>query len=198
MSTPDEVTAIPSRPSFVRSLVFALAAGIGAYPSLVFFAPLWGYENTTATYLLGSAIVYPVFVGGNWRGRLGTALLIALFAAPLALLEVGVWGAVFAILLMLGVTRSSILAPRRPARALWQESLLGAVSVIAVVLLADYTASGLALAVWSFWLIQSAFPLLVSESSAPTTSGAGGGRTRMSEDGFEKARAAALELLDGV
>jgi hypothetical protein len=172
--------------SFVRSTSFAALAAGAWLPWLVVIGPVLGGRRALALYLVVVTIVYVAGLGPRrmlllaaGAGVLG-ALLAAVAHAPGELvLGLGV---------ILGTLRSGVLYRAAPARAVLTEGALVGGGLLFARLLAGPNAVGVMLAVWGFFLVQSAFFLV------------GGVRARrrvaMGRDPFEDAQARALALLE--
>jgi hypothetical protein len=173
-------------PSLGRRLLFALLAGLGTLPWQLLFAPGVGYGCSFGSYMLMLAIAAPLFQAPSLRRGCAAAGLTALVLVPIALATPTPLGALFAGLCMLGVGRSALCYRRPLARALGVELGLALGATFIAALLYDARLFGSALAVWAFWLVQSAFALLPGRTeSVDATSG----------DAFDDARDAAERLL---
>jgi len=174
-------------PSFLRGLLFALFAGLGALPFQIVFGTAWDYDSCLGVYLLALAVLAVLASAPSLRTALGGGLLAAALCGALALTFPGIATATLGVLCALGLARSALCYPRPFARALAFELLLALPSVAAFALLHDGHPLGNSLAVWAFWLVQSAFALLPGAPRAPTTDG--------TRDRFESAAAAAERLM---
>jgi len=174
------------QPGLGRGLLFALFAALGALPFLLVFAGLLDPDTSLGLYMLGLTVVHVVVLAPSWRHALTTPLLAAGLCGVFALCAPGLATATLGALVVLGITRSALLHPRPFARALGCEVVLALPAAGALALLYDGSLLGSALAVWSFWLVQSAFALLPGRDVA---------RAPDAPDPFETAAAAAERLM---
>jgi hypothetical protein len=137
-------------------------------------------------YQLGLAVLTVVVGAPSLRSALAAGALAATLCGALALTLPGVATATLGALCVLGLTRSALCYPRPFARALAFELLLALPAVAAFALLHDGYVLGNSLAVWAFWLVQSAFALLPGSRPATTISPG---------DPFETASSAAERLM---
>jgi hypothetical protein len=186
MTHADLPRALQHGPSLSRHLLFALFAGLGALPWQLLFGVVWSFEACLGPYLLALVVASAIVTAPWGRRALPAALLACALCARLALISPGVASATLGALIALGLTRSAVLYPRPFARALAFELALALPSATAFAVLHDGAPIGDSLAVWSFWLVQSAFALL------PGKTGEGHGLER---DPFEAAVSAADELM---
>ena len=146
--------------TFSGSLVFGAIAALGSVAFLVAMRPLLGGPLASSTYCVAVAVLYLVAMAPSWSrgirigslaGALGAAILVFASNATVAVLGATV---------VLGLMRSGFLFRTKPGRALLVElSLLGGGLLLANAL-ADTGGLGLAMAIWSFFLVQSAYFLL--------------------------------------
>jgi hypothetical protein len=169
-----------------RGLAFALFAALGTLPWQLLFAPFVGYASAFAVYMLGLSVAALLFLAPSLRRALGAAAVATLVLLPIALLAPAPSVALLAGLCMLGVGRSGMSYPRPFARALAVELSLGLCASLAALFFYDLGLFGSALAVWSFWLVQSTFSLLPGRSLAAEAPAG---------DAFDQARAAAERLM---
>jgi len=177
-----------ARSVFPRALAFAVVTALVAVPWQLLAAPRLG--STTAGWILAvvALAVYPaVFARGRRRAVLalvaggasaGTAVLAAGLAGGVAALVTAAVGA--------ALIRSAFLVRRSPLRAVAVETTLLVVGALVVRWLGGGGPFGPALALWGFFLVQSAFALL------------GDGVTEqedLAEDAYERSRRHLLDLL---
>jgi len=176
-----------ARSQFVRGLLFALLAGPLSWFALVLASPLFGEEQAFALYGLCCVAMYPLFIADKLRRGVRASVL----AAALGLVAVVMFGRPIVLATLapaiLAVVRSAYLFPKPLARALFFELVFNVCALVALGFFYDGGAIGCAFASWSFWLIQSAFALLPGSASAPE---------RSPSDPFERAHAAAIQLLE--
>ena len=188
--------AEPHTPSLLRGLLFALFAGLGALPWQLLFGAAWDSYSVSASafnaclgpYLLGLVVAALIACAPSWRRALLAGSLGACLCGPLALTLPGIATALLGALAVLSLARNALLYPRPFARALACELGLGLLSVAAFALMHDGGPIGNSLAVWSFWLVQSAFALLPGSTRTEQT---------LERDPFETAVAAADALMQG-
>jgi hypothetical protein len=155
---------------FFRSIGFAAVAGLGYFPYALVIVPLVGSARAAALYAVGAAAVYVAGLGADRARALGAALIVGgvglgLFAVASSLAQVVAGTAV-----LIALARSGVLFASRPARAFLLEAVLGAAALgLASALFAHSTVS-IALSIWGFFLLQSAFFLAggVRAVSSPT------------------------------
>lgn len=180
---------IPRSP-FLRSLAFAVAAGLACWllaPALVI-----GCFGSTAgavrlLIVLGAAAQLAVTAASHRRGLVAAALCggicFTLFVLPLSVARTAVLSAA-----VFGACRSGLLYRQRAARAVAVEALLLVSGLALASFLAGPGGHSLPMAFWGFWLVQSAYFAL------------GGVAPRRDEpapsDPFDRARARILALLD--
>lgn len=175
------------RPSFLRGLVFALFAGLGAFLWLILAGPFLGYARAATWYGLGLLPGYALVIAPDLRRGVSAFLLASALAVPAALIAPGPLY-VFAIApFVLGIVRSTVLFPRPFARALFLEACCNLLAVAVAAFFHDASVVGTTFALWGFWLLQAGFGLAPGEpQSRPEGQG----------DPFEVARARALAVLE--
>jgi hypothetical protein len=176
------------RASFGRSLGFAGLAALLTMPCELYGSFVWGYEGSLSRYMLALVPLYALAAASGLRAKLRGALVGAGLGGMLAMLGPSPGTALLGALLSLGVARSLAFRPCGLGRALAVELGLALVSALAFAALSGRDMLGDTFAVWSFWLVQSAFAL-VQNAPAPATPH---GRDR-----FEAAVEAAQRLMPG-
>ena len=172
---------------FISSLVFAAVFGLTAVPYLLVALPGLGLIRTLAIGSIVSVAAYivvvsPSLVRGLRYGALTLVLGVGLYAlAPKVV-------ALFASAMLLGIVRSGLLYRAKIGRALAIEAMLFVLATSVAQLLAGSTVQSYGLAVWGFFLVESAFFLF--EGASPRA-GAGS-----AEDPFERARREATRLME--
>lgn len=173
---------------FGRSLAFAAIAG-AAWPAFALAAqPFLGARTALTLYLVAGAAVYAAGlatsrVRGIAGGLLAAAIAVA-FASVARDPAVVALGAAVGI----GVARSGLLYRTSVARAIATEAMLLGGGLVLARFLAAPSVLGVALAIWGFLLVQSAF-FAIGGVSIRSAESAG-------PDRFERARRRALALLD--
>jgi len=145
---------------FGRSLVFAAVAAAAAVPYWLAIAPALGWNTALSSYAVLSTSAYLAGVGRSLRQGLGAALLAFALGSAAAVLAPSPREALAAAAVLLGLCRSGLLYRARFGRAVVAESVL----LVAALGLANHLLAGspfsAVLAVWGFFLVQSAFFLI--------------------------------------
>jgi hypothetical protein len=173
---------------FTRSLSFAALAACAVLPWMVAARPVCGTDRALAVY---GIIVTAAYLGGLAR-EAGRGLIVSLTAlaagAALAAAARTTGELVLGLGVLLAVGRSGFLYRAPLPRAVVVETLLVGGGLLFSRLLAGHAPLSLVLALWGFFLVQSAYFLV------------GGMRARQGSgphpDPFEDAHARALALLD--
>lgn len=171
-----------------RGLAFALFAGLSAVPWQLFWAPYLGYGRAFGSYMLLITVVALLWHAPSLQRGLAASALGALVLVPASFVAPTPLPALLVVLCMLGVARSGVAYPRPFARALALELGLGFVALCFSLLLYQRSLFGGALASWGFWLAQSLFSFAPGRVRAPSEA---------ASDAFERARAAAEQLMQG-
>jgi hypothetical protein len=176
------------RNRFGRSVMLAAIAG-AAWPAFALVAtPFLGSSAALSLYAVGATAVHVAAIGPSLARGVAAALVSVLIAVGLGVVVGTSGAAVLGAALALGIGRSGLLYRSRGARALAVEVvLLGGGLLLARFLFTPGTL-GIALAIWGFFLVQSAFFAI----GGVRVRGAGAGAS----DRFESARRRALALLD--
>lgn len=153
-----------SRHRFLWALGFALLAGVSVPLSILATAPWLGYGEAFCLHAMLLTVIAPAFHADSARrGMLGVGLsaLLSLFALLLAG-RPGV--AVVAAPFIFALTRSGVASPRPLGRAIALELALAAIALLLAAL--PYGGGPVAdgLAVWCYWLVQSAHRALGAPS----------------------------------
>jgi hypothetical protein len=178
---------MPRWNGFGRSLVFAVVAAAGVPVATTFGAPLVGGAASVKLYLLAVAGVYVAGLGVERSRRVAAATLAALAGLVLACLPLGLAGTALGAAAIVAVGRSGIAWRQPGLRGPAVEGLLGGVGLGVAAFLATGGLLALCLAVWGYFLVQSAYFLI------------GGGAPRRDapdRDPFERARARLERLLE--
>jgi hypothetical protein len=175
------------RLSFMRGLVFALIAGLGAMFWLVITGPTLGYARAAALYGIGLLPGYALIVAPTLRIGLGAFLLAGVLVLPIAIFDPGPRIAFALAPFVLGIVRSAILFPRPLGRALFLELCVSGSALALAASFHDASVVGMTFAVWAFWLVQASFALAPGDSQ-PACEEVG--------DPFEVAHARALAVLE--
>jgi hypothetical protein len=137
-----------------------------------------------------SAAAYLVGLGANVRQGLVAAALLGISVGTIALVAPSERDIVLAAAIGLGVLRSGLLYRARFARALALEGALLCGGLLIAGRLFDGSLTSTVLAIWSFYLVQSAFFAVAGITARPDHA--------RDVDPFDSARARALALLDDV
>jgi len=173
---------------FGRSVLFAALAG-AAWPAFALAAgALLGMNAAFSLYAVGATAVYVAGLAPNLARGLASAFAAVAIAVTVAAVAGAPGGAALGAALALGIVRSGLLYPSRNARAIAIEALLIGGGLALARFLSAPGALGAALALWGFFLVQSAFFAI----GGVRTPDAGGGAL----DRFERARRRALALLE--
>lgn len=172
------------------SLGFGAVCALGSIPWLMVTTPLFGRPWALALYCLAAAVLYLVIIAPSAARSLAMGGLAGVLALVVGLLAPWPPEAILGAVLIVAVVRSGFLYRSRPARALLLEGSLAIGGLVTAYALAGSTLLGTALAIWSFFLVQSLFFLT------------GGVRERdaneLQIDPFEQARRKALALMEEV
>ncbi len=173
----------------LTTLVFGAVAGLGSIPWAMIASPaFFGRTWALAAYCLIVTVLYLVAVAPSWSRGLVIGGLASLLAAATLVAAPSPSVAVAGAALILAVARSGFLYRGKPARALLIEGVLAFGGLLLASWLAGPSPLGSALAIWTFFLVQSPYFLI------------GGMADRESEepviDPFERARKRALALME--
>jgi hypothetical protein len=177
---------MPRWDDFARSLAFAAIAAAGLAVAVVFGAPLLGGEGAARLYLIAAASLY-AFAFARGRARRAAALACAIvLGLALAVLPIGLAATAVGAAGLVALSRSAFAARGRRLRALAIEAALAGVGLAFAGRVAGGGLLALCLAVWAYFLIQSAYFLF---------GGSGADPDRAPRDPFEQARARLERLL---
>jgi len=171
---------------FGRTLVFGALAAVALPATLVLGAPLFGVAATLRGFVVAIAVAYVLVLARDVTGRVAAVAAAAALAGILLLLPLGLAATAVGAAGLVALCRSGLLHRGGVLRALAVEGGLAAAALAVAGLLAGRGAVSLALAVWGFFVVQSAF-FLVGRGEA--------GRADAAPDPFEQARARLLRLL---
>ena len=173
--------------SFARSVLFAAIAG-AAWPAFALAAaPLFGMRAALSLYGVGATAVYIAGLAPGLARGLASAFVAIAITVAVAAVAGTPGAAALGAALALGVARSGLIFRRRGARAIAVEILLLGGGLALARFLSGPGVLGSALAIWGFFLVQSAFFVI------------GGLRSHdpaVALDRFESARRRALALLE--
>lgn len=178
--------AHPARHRFLWALGFALMAGLTA-PVFVLLAMPWlDYGEALGAYAILLSSVAPAFYADSARRAAG-AVALAASLSLFALILAGSPGAsMVAAPLVFALARSGVASPRPLARAIAMEAALAGVALLFAALPFGGGLIADGLAVWCFWLVQSAHRALGAPSQGPVAH---------PQDPFVAARSAAERVM---
>ena len=172
----------------LAGLAFGGAAALAAIPWSMLAGPAFGRPWAVAVYCLAAAVLYVVTIAPSWPRGVAIGGLAGLLAIAVGLLAPWPSEAIVGAALILAVARSGFLYRSSPARALLLEGALAFGGLLFARAMGGPGPLGIALGIWSFFLVQSLFFLAGGvEERAPATPGV---------DPFERARSRALALMD--
>jgi hypothetical protein len=173
---------------FGRSLLFGAFAGVAFVPFAMLATPFFGWSGAVAAYAVMSASVYLAGLGTTHRQGLTASVLLALGVGAVAAVATSDRDVVLATALALAVLRSGLLYRSRFARALLLESTLAGAGLWLAGHVFDGSVTSTALAVWAFYLVQSAYFAVGGIAARPDRP--------QDADPFDAARTRALAVLD--
>ena len=173
-----------ARSKFFRGLAFALAAGAAA-PFALFSA---GGQRGIGNSVLFAVVLYLLLAHDNLRRGVAASALALVLGVPFALFLREPNVLIALALVTLGLCRSAVLYPRPFVRALACELFFVGAGALGAFVWFDWSAVGVCLSTWSFWLVQAGFALTATSSAA---------REEGPSDPFERAHAAAEAVLAG-
>lgn len=176
-----------ARLSFVRGLVFALIAGLGAVFWMLFWAPFGVTERAAALYALGLLPLHALCLAPTLRRGAAALLLTLVLMLPVALFRPDPLLVAVVSPFLIGIVRSVVLYPRPFARAVFLELIFNSAALLAAALFYDRGLVGTAFAIWAFWLVQAAFALAPGEARHRDTA---------LGDPFDTAHTAAVAVLE--
>jgi hypothetical protein len=174
--------------SLGRATLFAALAAAAWVPWLVLVGSVLGGRTALALYLVAVTAVYVAGVGPRRAPRVLVATGAALLGSLLAMVAHSPAELALGLGAILATARSAISYRAAPARAVVTEVALVGGGLLFARTLAGPSAFGVMLAVWGFFLVQSAF-FLVGGVQARRHGSTG-------RDPFEEAHARALALLE--
>lgn len=174
---------------FGRSLLFGAFAALAWGFAAVTLPPVLGRAHAVALLSILTVAAYLTGLGARPRRRLGAGLLSLLLGGAVWLLGPTPREMLLVAAALLSIGRSAVCLPVAGARA-WavEAALTGGGLALAGALLGP-SPLAVALAVWSFFLVQSVF-FLVRRGEARERAPAG--------DPFDAAHARVLEVLDSL
>lgn len=145
---------------FAPGLVFAAVASAVALPLSLVLSPLMGWAAAHALILTGVVAVYAAGLAAGAARAAGSFAALALLGLAFQLAGAHPGEVAVAVSAGLAICRSAWLFRVRPARAALIESLLGLAALGMAGFLYGPSSIGLALAVWGYLLVQSAWFLV--------------------------------------
>ncbi len=179
--------ALPVRRGFVRTLVFGVFAALGVPAVRLLAAPVLGFSAAFALYFAALAVAYLICIAGTPR----RAAAVTLLSVPAAVFAIALGGEPLPVALaaatIVALGRSAFLYRSPQPRLFVVETLLLVTGVTLAGAVASPGVWGATLAVWTWFLVQSAWFLVARPRSFPA---------RAPGDGFERARERLETLLD--
>lgn len=177
----------PFKPgSFAGSVLFALIAALCLRPATALMERLCDGRAATLGYLSLVCVVYAALLTEQRSRRLAAVIVMAVAGAGVTVLGNDLLGASLVLTTTLAFARSRIALPRRHAHPWFVELCLGSAALLVAQHLFTNDALGLALALWAYLLVQSAYFLVTATSGAEA----------ISADPFDVAAQRATELMD--
>jgi hypothetical protein len=173
---------------FGRSVGFAAIAAL-AWPAFALAAqPLLGARAALALYLVAITALYVAGLAARRLHGAAAAMTVAAIGGAFAAVAHDPGAVALGAAVALGIARSGILYRARAGRALAVEALLLGGGLLLAHVVATPGVLGVALGLWTFFLVQSAFFAIAgSRERVATPPGV---------DRFDAARRRALALLD--
>ena len=170
-----------------RTLGFGLVAALGVFPWQLALGGWFGSAATFATYALLCACAFPLAFAPNLRATFIACAVSVALCTGASILSPDPSATLLSAALAVAVTRA-LCYRAQPARALALELVLLVVSLGAARVFGGPSPFGLALGLWAYFLVQSAYFLFLRPE--PRASGVA------SLDGFEEAHRRALALIE--
>ncbi len=171
--------------SFGKGLLFAVIAALAAVTWQVFAGGLIGARLALLTGMAGLAVAWLYFIARSPAAGFKVVLVAAPFAGVVILLAPTVSSAALGLLLLIGVARGLFIDRVPVARGVARELFVGIGSLALASCFVPGGLTGLALATWSVFLVQSL--TLLTPAPAPAEAGVA--------DPFEAARDRAERIL---
>lgn len=174
---------------FLGGVVFAGVAAV-AFRPIAGLAVEWMSSTTAAALtLVLIAAAYVALMAEARSHALGALTVVLGLGVTSAVLAERLVPTALVLSLAIAYGRARIFCRQRVARPWITEACLGLVALIAADAVATADRGGIALAVWAYWLVQSAYALLPARGD--------GGSTRAGADSFDDAMRRATDLMDG-
>ena len=178
------------RAGFVRALVFAACAGALLPGVALLLTPRLGVEGALGVHLLATGAAWLAWLAPDARRGVAAAALFSALGVAVLLLAPDLATQAVALAVAFGAARG-VAHPTPSGRALLRELALATAGLALARLLAAPDPVSAALAVWGYFLAQSAFFLDASARHRGTAAG-----PDADDDRFDRARRAAEALLD--
>jgi len=150
----------------LRTLAFGAVAALGVMPWQLLFGGLVGRGAAFAAYCLAGACVYPAVVAPTLRAAFVALCLTVPLAGGVALIAPSPLTAVSGAALIVPLGRAASYRAR-PARVVVLEMALFVLGCGLAQVLGGPSYGGLALGLWCYFLVQSAYFLWLQPSPAP-------------------------------
>lgn len=145
---------------FAPALVFGAVAAAGLLVLEPLLAPWLGLRGSLRCFAVGVATLYLLGLGESWRRGFVASALAAALGTLLLAMPLGVASTAYGAAGLVALGRSGVLYRARPLRAFCLEALLLLGGTALAGFLAGTSLTSLALAVWGYFLVQSAFFLV--------------------------------------
>jgi hypothetical protein len=173
---------------FGRSVIFAAVAAAGFVPFSIAATPWLGWQGVVIAYAIATATTYLIGAGPTRSQGLLAGVALGLGATVVAIASPSAAVTVAAVAIGMGALRSGLLYRSRFARAAVVEAALAGFGLAIAARLFDGSTFSVVLAVWAFYLAQSAFFLV--GGVAPRS------HAEAAVDPFDAAHARAIAVLE--
>ncbi|HLV19535.1 MAG TPA: hypothetical protein VKZ49_01585 [Polyangiaceae bacterium] len=178
------------QPGWFAAVLMAAVFGLGFVPAVDIGAGFMTATRAAGLYLTVTTAVYAAWLGRTRSPKLGAATCVI----ATGLLASAAFDRLLPTALALGgalaVARARLLFRREIERPWRLELCLTTAAFFAAWLVLEPTLERIALAVWTFWLVQSGFLLWVGERRLS--------KNRVAADPFDVAARRATELMDNL
>lgn len=167
-------SASPTVTAALRGRLFVATVAWGAVVALTWFplaqlvAPHAGGRATFVLLVAVAASGFVALLARSTRQRLGLAAFTLVAVALAGAASGGLGAPLVVAAASVAIVRSGVVFRRRPARALVIELLLAGGGLVVARALGGTSPAGVALGLWTFFLVQSAFFLVGGTVRAPT------------------------------
>ena len=145
---------------FVPGLVFAAVAAAAALPASLLLSPALGHHDAHVLILTAAISIYAAGIASNAARAAGTGFALLVLGLALQVSGAHLGEVAIALTAGLAICRSAVLFRMRPARAALVEGTLGLLALGMGEFLYGASSIGLALSLWGYLLVQSAWFLV--------------------------------------